>query len=252
VAFAHSASPDEVKLVQTWPHCGSSNPTSDQVPTEIHYSDPTKRDCFWGYNIPRNQKSPLEPLKWFKLLLQNRLDPSDENDRHIPPLTLLDRDRTLSRSSSADSLSSVLDDINLSKEPPPPFMRASYTPADRTAKILKDIGLEPVTLVEDFLAGIRDCTLKSIEESYDVEWVRNSKIEYILTVPAIWKDSAKDVMVQAATRAKFGKHRTDFHLVSEPEAAAAYTLKAIQPNELNVNDTFVICDAGGGTVDLIL
>jgi len=37
-------------------------------------------------------------------------------------------------------------------------------------------------------------------------------------------------------------------LISEPEAAAVYTLKAIQPNNLSVGDSFVVCDAGGGTV----
>jgi hypothetical protein len=33
-------------------------------------------------------------------------------------------------------------------------------------------------------------------------------------------------------------------LISEPEAAAVYTLKAIQPNNLSVGDNFVVCDAG--------
>ena len=41
------------------------------------------------------------------------------------------------------------------------------------------------------------------------------------------------------------------NLISEPEAAAVYTLQAIQPNLLRVNDNFIVCDAGGGTVDLI-
>lgn len=39
--------------------------------------------------------------------------------------------------------------------------------------------------------------------------------------------------------------------ISEPEAAAVYTLGAIQPNILRLGDNFVVCDAGGGTVDLI-
>jgi hypothetical protein len=42
-------------------------------------------------------------------------------------------------------------------------------------------------------------------------------------------------MVQAAQKAGFGSHRVNFNLVSEPESAAAYTLKAIQPNDLNVS-----------------
>lgn len=40
-------------------------------------------------------------------------------------------------------------------------------------------------------------------------------------------------------------------IVSEPEAAAIYVLKAMDPHDIMVGDTFVLCDAGGGTVDLI-
>jgi hypothetical protein len=39
-------------------------------------------------------------------------------------------------------------------------------------------------------------------------------------------------------------------LIKEPEAAALYTIRDLD-FALNVNDVFVICDAGGGTVDLI-
>ena len=41
------------------------------------------------------------------------------------------------------------------------------------------------------------------------------------------------------------------HIISEPEAAALYALSAKAPHSLEVGDTFVLCDAGGGTVDLI-
>ena len=40
-------------------------------------------------------------------------------------------------------------------------------------------------------------------------------------------------------------------IISEPEAAATYALDAMSPHDLEVGDTFVLCDAGGGTVDLI-
>ena len=41
------------------------------------------------------------------------------------------------------------------------------------------------------------------------------------------------------------------HIISEPEAAAIYALHTMDTHNLNVGDTFVLCDAGGGTVDLI-
>lgn len=40
-------------------------------------------------------------------------------------------------------------------------------------------------------------------------------------------------------------------IISEPEAAAIYALHAMDPHSIKVGDTFVLCDAGGGTVDLI-
>ena len=41
------------------------------------------------------------------------------------------------------------------------------------------------------------------------------------------------------------------HIISEPEAAALYALNALDPHGIKIGDTFMICDAGGGTVDLI-
>jgi molecular chaperone DnaK (HSP70) len=40
-------------------------------------------------------------------------------------------------------------------------------------------------------------------------------------------------------------------MISEPEAAAVYALKMTPPKGLSVGSNFVVCDAGGGTVDLI-
>lgn len=40
-------------------------------------------------------------------------------------------------------------------------------------------------------------------------------------------------------------------IISEPEAAATYALYAMDPHSIKAGDTFVLCDAGGGTVDLI-
>jgi molecular chaperone DnaK (HSP70) len=41
------------------------------------------------------------------------------------------------------------------------------------------------------------------------------------------------------------------HIISEPEAAAMYALDIMDPHNVQVGNTFVLCDAGGGTVDLI-
>jgi hypothetical protein len=101
--------------------------------------------------------------------------------------------------------------------------------------MLRGLQISPVTVVADFLSSVLKVTTESIERTYQTLWVRESTVEYVLTVPAIWSDSAKNLMVQAAGKAGFGTHRVDFNLISEPESAAAYTLKAIEPNDLNAS-----------------
>lgn len=72
---------------------------------------------------------------------------------------------------------------------------------------------------------------------------------YVITVPAIWSDRSKVLTLDCAEKAGMGT--SPIQIVSEPEAAAVHTLKESNPHGMNVNDTIIVCDAGGGTVDLI-
>ncbi|KAK7426780.1 hypothetical protein QQZ08_006680 [Neonectria magnoliae] len=75
-------------------------------------------------------------------------------------------------------------------------------------------------------------------------------MDFVVTVPAIWSPAAKQSTERAAAIAGFcGNQR--IQLISEPEAAALYTLKNLSPSTLKVGRKFIVCDAGGGTVDLI-
>ncbi|KAI5783433.1 hypothetical protein FPQ18DRAFT_356158 [Pyronema domesticum] len=251
VAFAHTASPDEVKLVQTWPNGGTGNSSANQVPTEVHYTNPVTRARLWGCETASLSKgaSNLEPLKWFKLLLQ---------ERTVGPISIASsvgagNTRASRASGGNESLETRFGSLGFGSGSrlSTTFTPPTITPAQNTAYKLQQLRIAPVTVVTDFLSSVRETTIASIERTYDKQWVTESKKEFVLTVPAIWSDSARSLMVQAAQKAGFGVHRVDFNLISEPEAAAAHTLRAIQPNHLNCGDTFIICDAGGGTVDLI-
>jgi hypothetical protein len=72
------------------------------------------------------------------------------------------------------------------------------------------------------------------------------KLAYVITVPAIWKDSAKDLTRQAAVSA--GIPRDNLELITEPEAAALYCATMCTEVNLSDGDCFLVCDAGGGTV----
>ncbi|RAL01421.1 Hsp70 family protein [Aspergillus ibericus CBS 121593] len=79
--------------------------------------------------------------------------------------------------------------------------------------------------------------------------VQGMEMRYVLTVPAVWSDKAKDATLKAALKA--GISPQNVSLVSEPEAAALHCMGVIQPNSIQDGDVVVVCDAGGGTVDLI-
>ncbi|KAL9032255.1 MAG: hypothetical protein Q9180_006605 [Flavoplaca navasiana] len=75
-------------------------------------------------------------------------------------------------------------------------------------------------------------------------------IEYVLTIPAIWTDTARNKTKAAAEGAGMGP-ANELYLISEPEAAAVWAFHEMAPWGLKKEETFVVCDAGGGTVDLI-
>ena len=101
--------------------------------------------------------------------------------------------------------------------------------------------------VSDYLTKIYEHALEGLTRRYGESFLEITPVAFILTVPAVWSEAAKSATLQAAKTA--GMHNV--RLISEPEAAAVYTLKTSPPNSLKVGDTYVVCDAGGGTVDLI-
>ncbi|KAF7563125.1 hypothetical protein G7046_g1025 [Stylonectria norvegica] len=119
-----------------------------------------------------------------------------------------------------------------------------------TAAQLKRFNKNVVDAVSDYLTQIYKHTMDTLTRRYGESFMASTKVEFVLTCPAVWSDAAKNTTLQAAERAGMGS-KSEIQMISEPEAAAVYTLKAIQPNHLNVGDNFIVCDAGGGTVDLI-
>ncbi|XP_052793255.1 heat shock 70 kDa protein 12A-like isoform X2 [Mya arenaria] len=88
--------------------------------------------------------------------------------------------------------------------------------------------------------------------------IQESEIHWVLTVPAIWDDSAKQFMREAAINAEID---TDKLLLSlEPEAASLFCRYLPFARETNkagaslvtagVGDRYMILDVGGGTVDI--
>ncbi|KAL8726738.1 MAG: hypothetical protein Q9166_006533 [cf. Caloplaca sp. 2 TL-2023] len=108
---------------------------------------------------------------------------------------------------------------------------------------------ESEEVIKDYLTSLRQ-HFEAVLNKNLPNIALSTRVDWVVTVPAIWSDLAVAKTKRCAERAGMGA-ASSLRIVSEPEAAAMWALQEIVPNSLIVGDTFVICDAGGGTVDLI-
>lgn len=105
-------------------------------------------------------------------------------------------------------------------------------------------GAECEKIVTDYLRCLRKHVEKCIRERNGDTWLKNRRPEYIITVPAVWTEKAQATTRKCAENAGMG---TKIQMITEPEAAGTYAFKYMQLG-FKVDDTFVLCDAGGGYV----
>ncbi|KAH1613864.1 hypothetical protein KXV74_004355 [Aspergillus fumigatus] len=123
-----------------------------------------------------------------------------------------------------------------------------YAPSLASGALLKKYKKDAVQVTADYLNRLVSHAKSILQRRFDIG-PHDMNLRFVLTVPATWSDKAKDKTLSAAIKASIQPQ--DVSLISEPEAAALYALRAIQPNSVSRNDVFIVCDAGGGTVDLI-
>ncbi|KAF2463866.1 uncharacterized protein BDR25DRAFT_272389 [Lindgomyces ingoldianus] len=220
VAWAYSKQPDDIKIVTNWDSFEWGNSDKGKAPTAISYGAPVS-DAGVAENSGANTPKEIlwgygmgdaESVKWFKLLLLDEEDMEDAQRNSVQ----IKRARELLRH------------------------------ADKT----------PIQAVADYLRLLWNHALTNINKDFGKVAVDGTPFRVVLTVPAVWTTKAKDRMTKAAKRAGILDVRlageTVLNFVSEPEAAALATFQDLKarPN-FQTRDTFVVCDAGGGTVDLI-
>ena len=136
-----------------------------------------------------------------------------------------------------------------------PNRASQTTPASLMGGYLKDHDWrhpdlpqkKAVDYTADYLTNIVQHALKNVLPlHFGEEFLRHQQISYVVTVPAIWSDKAKELTRQAAVRASIPRHK--LMLITEPEAAALYCATLSQDMDLRQGDRFMVCDAGGGTV----
>ncbi|KAI1758498.1 hypothetical protein GGR53DRAFT_516970 [Hypoxylon sp. FL1150] len=185
----------------------------DSVEDEILMSD--ARDFLWGYGMHEAWSSPATHFKQTSKAL-NRFK------------LLLDDGQTQGIRNSLRSTVKYLS----------------------TKKIVES----EVGVIADFLT----CLLRHAKSQLQLLRLYDDyRVEMVLCVPAIWTQKAcRDMQMALLIAMKMAEFKgvnpshqaiENLFIVSEPEAAAAFTLDT-QPN-IQAGQTFVLLDAGGGTVD---
>ena len=94
-------------------------------------------------------------------------------------------------------------------------------------------------------------TSKGLEDEYKYNEI-SDKIRWVLTIPAIWDEKSKDVMMKAAEKSGIvsEKNRHLFFAL-EPEAASYYCAKELPVEEDSFLYPYIVCDLGAGTGDIV-
>ncbi|KAH9993029.1 actin-like ATPase domain-containing protein [Russula vinacea] len=118
-------------------------------------------------------------------------------------------------------------------------------------------GKRPIDLIVDFLYCMWEYAKQQITREIGAVADLDSA-DVWLTVPAAWDAKGCDMMREAAITAGLVRSvsardhdwRDRLRIITEPEAAAVHCAHLTDLHKLKPSQTFMICDAGGGTVDL--
>ncbi|KAF3384715.1 hypothetical protein F1880_001924 [Penicillium rolfsii] len=215
-----------IKSIISWPGAASSQ-NRGEVPSESLYMD---GKYYWGYVAQQKAQEVLsnevvnasnKPIRFTKLFLEDSLSRAD-----------------LESPSSSGS---------------PPLASASRAaPYKELKETLEALEKDVRDVIRDYFIEVLGHSMAQLMKYEGFE--STSEVELALSVPAGWPLKAswalQDILKQAVEMVGFGQG-FDLFLVNEPEAASAFVLDVLVSQKmLATHETFLVCDAGGGTVDV--
>ena len=119
----------------------------------------------------------------------------------------------------------------------------------------KEVDIE--LIIFKILKKISDFALEQIKITSNII-VKKEDIKWVVTIPAIWEERSKQIMINASIKAGLIDENSDksLFLALEPEVAGIYYYTISQSCESYKNDhitqgkPYIICDIGAGTVDI--
>ena len=128
---------------------------------------------------------------------------------------------------------------------------------NKTTIVAKNSGKElPLKLViQKVLETLKEIAIEEISKNRPYLKKKTENIKWVVTVPAIWNEHQKSIMMESCIGAGLINTNTDKSLffALEPEAASLYCSmnKEIDRNYFKKGEYYIVCDLGGGTGDIV-
>jgi hypothetical protein len=122
-----------------------------------------------------------------------------------------------------------------------------------TKKILAELGKTPIQAAADYLSWLWEISKAKIcEIERNKALFAVASVTVVMTVPAMWSDMARDNTLCAVELAGISGKDRILKFLNEPEAAAISELRnRVSKGQIGEGECVIICDAGGGTVDVV-
>ncbi|KAF2127870.1 hypothetical protein P153DRAFT_432314 [Dothidotthia symphoricarpi CBS 119687] len=213
---------DQIDVMTDW---GPQMDNHDKVPSVISYSRPSQAtEQQWGSNLSADAVSMVHTK--LELGLQDVLGELD--------MTLQVLDGMMDLNFDAMMMSRGNQDL-------PPYSHKS-----------------PEAIVTDYLTKVFEWLEQEVEKFGSV-LRKHTATDIVVTVPTEWSYMAMNSTFRALSKAGFNQLNfpklEEVMFITEPEAAALYTARYYRDEKreefLREREYFILCDAGGGTVDVV-
>ena len=108
-------------------------------------------------------------------------------------------------------------------------------------------------IIQKCLEKIKEIAILQISKNRPHLSNHTEKIKWVVTVPSIWEEHQKNIMMEACIDAGLVSQNTDKSLffALEPEAASLYCSINKEIKCFNEGEYYIVCDLGGGTGDIV-
>jgi molecular chaperone DnaK (HSP70) len=218
IAFAHSDSPNEIKVVMNW---GGDTADSAKCPTLLRYDD-NMQVSHWGYNA----KEETDTIGWFKLLLLQPEEEAFEFLRTSHELVAARQRMSELRKEPRDLVTDFLTKLLTEAKTRMRSDLSSQTVRNSQLRIVLTVpAMWPQYALETMRVAARDAIkLAGLDSCGEPDFVPEPEAAALATLKDNFRPERELLQVSSLSNMK------PWSLMSQP------------------GDCFVVCDAGGGTV----